>query len=335
MTAPARFHGHGGPVRHCVVCGAALGRELASARETPDPFPACGAVACRMVVQRRTGMSEAGFRHYLALEARQRRYMAELGAAVAARAALEARENAGAWEAMRARLTQPSAEEPLLLVLPTGPRRSRPVPAARRERYRLHLARIVEEARAASATAPPEDVDAITSAAAAADGSGMAGRLCAFCGGGCCTKGGEHAYLGAATVRRFMDRQPGMSNEEVLAAYLERLPAAGRTGSCINHTASGCSLPRAMRSDICNRFACEPLARVEAAAQGPAPLQAIFIVRRKQDHWRSANPALENAVNACAVLDERGLRRMPPALPAFVSARAPGSSAERSVASAQ
>jgi hypothetical protein len=223
-----------------------------------------------------------------------------------ARALIEARENGAAWEALHGRLRGTVGQQPLRLVLPTGPRRSRPVPQVRRERYRTYLQGIIREARS---LAPEPEPEPVGPAACATGGSGMAERLCGLCGGGCCTKGGDEAYLRAATLRRFMDDRPGISDEEVLSAYLGHVASVTRAGSCINQTGRGCSLPREMRSDICNRFSCEALARLEESQCGTQPVQAVLIVRRKQDHWRRAAPDLDNAVNALAVLSGGGLRR--------------------------
>ena len=272
-------------------------------------YPCCHAVACRMVVSRRAEMSEPNFRHYLAMQAGQRQYIAARGRAVAARELAASGENGAAWDALQAHLPARAEPAPLRLVVPTGPRRSVRPSGERREAYRLHLVRIIGEARAMpiATMAAPDD----GASAGATGGAGMVGRLCAFCGGGCCTMGGEQAYLGPQTMRRFMDGHPQLSNEEVLSAYLGRVAARTRIDSCINHTGAGCSLPREMRSDICNHFACEPLARLEAATHAAQPVQTVFIVRRNQDHWQRANPHLDNAVNACAVLRETGLRRVP------------------------
>lgn len=64
-----------------------------------------------------------------------------------------------------------------------------------------------------------------------------------------------------------------------------------------------------MRSDICNRFSCESLARLQAAQRNPGTVHAVLIVRRKQDHWNRAEPGVDNAVNARAVLLETGVMR--------------------------
>ncbi len=298
----------------CVVCAAALPPALRTGEPLDNPYRSCQAVACRMVVSRRGQMGEPGFQYYLALQARHRREMAALAAAKARKELSEGAENAAGWRALRARLGAGPGEA-LQLLLPTGPRRARTLSAGRYQRYRSHLQQM-----AAQACALPSLADVPRAIAGGGSGdtvvgtpttvSSMPGQLCALCGGGCCTKGGEQAYLSAATMRRFMDAWPRLAADEVVAAYLERVPAAPQERSCINHTGNGCALPREMRSDICNRFHCEPLARLQVALRAAEPVQVVLVLRRKQDHWRRAEPGLDNAINARALLREAGVERI-------------------------
>lgn len=290
---------------HCVVCQAVLPRSYPPKPPPHDPYPSCEAVACRMVVSRHTDMGEAGFRHYLQIHTRHKQHLAAVEAAIVARRLADVGQNARAWSALRARLPAALAPEPLSLLLPSGPRRTRPLAAARRERYRAHLLHIVAEACGI------ETLEVSRPMPPAGSASTLQGQLCALCGGGCCTRGGERAYLSAATMRRFMDGQPQLSADEVVAACLDRLAVRTQTGFCINHTGTGCSLPKEMRSDICNRFSCESLARLQAAQRGPDAVHAVLVVRRKQDHWHRAEPAVDNAINAFALLREAGTRRFP------------------------
>ena len=296
---------HGMPGR-CVVCGAASHRSAPLPAPARESYPTCLAVACRMVVSRRAALGEAGFRHYLRIQAQLREKQAALAAACVARRQAETEENAAAWSMLRARLRMAPPDEPLRLLLPSGPRHARRTASGRRERYRAHLLGIAAEAAGSTCASHPEAAGIAAPAAA----SSLPGQLCALCGGGCCTRGGEHAYLGAPTLRRFMDAHPDLSTEEVVAAYLDRVALKTQSGSCINHTRQGCSLPREMRSDTCNRFACESLARLQAAQREEYPVQVVLVVRRKQDQWRRTDPGLDNAVNGAAVLCEAGTRRM-------------------------
>jgi hypothetical protein len=283
--------------RHCVVCNAVLPRAFGAAPQARDPYPTCQTVACRMVASRRADMGEAVFKHYLDMQARHTRHRASVAQAALQDKADEAAENAAAFAALRARLPQALEREPLHLLLPSGPRRAGPLSRRRRERYRQHLEAIIAEATTI-ASAPP------AVQAASSSGSTLIGKVCATCGGGCCTRGAEKAYLSAQTMRRVMDARPGISDEELLASYLDRLGAKTQAGSCINHTAQGCSLPPDLRSDICNRFSCESLAKLQAAQRGPEPVHAVLIVRRKQDHWHRNELAVDNRIIARALLQE-------------------------------
>lgn len=104
-----------------------------------------------------------------------------------------------------------------------------------------------------------------------------------------------------------MARNPGLNPQQVLAAYLERLPKHNQFGSCINHTARGCSLNREMRSDICNNYVCEELGQVEQALRRQEPLHTILVVRRKLDNWTRAAPGQDNRILALATITENGI----------------------------
>ena len=286
-------------VAHCVVCNAALPRSFGAAPPTLDPYPTCQTVACRMVASRRADMDEAGFKHYLGMQARHTQHRARVAQIALQRKADETQENCAAFAALAARV--PQAGEALTLLLPSGPRRARAQSARRRARYRQHLLDIIAEAAHIAPAAP--------AAPGQTSASNLPGRVCATCGGGCCTRGGEKAYLSAETMRRVLDAHPGISTEALLEMYLSRLAANSQAGSCINHTARGCSLPTALRSDICNRFACDSLAKLQAAQRSGVPVQAVLVVRRKQDHWHRNELAVDNGITARAIIDEASVRR--------------------------
>lgn len=295
----------------CVVCAAALAP--AGLQQAADPYPTCFAVACRMVVSRRAEMGEAGFRYYLQLQSRHTQERQAQNLASAERRRREALENARGWQNLLASLP-PGADEPVRLLLPSGPRRSRQSGAQRRGRYQAHLERIVAAARALDPI-PVDEVQTLAEQEVPAPTlpSAMPGALCALCAGGCCTLGGEHAYLTAETMRPLMDRDAALTNQSIVAAYLDRLPAKSQDGSCINHTAAGCTLPREMRSATCNRYACEALAALQQAQrmqQGSSV--TVIVVQRQRDHWRRLDKDKENPVIAGTVLTEQEQRRVSP-----------------------
>lgn len=83
--------------------------------------------------------------------------------------------------------------------------------------------------------------------------------VCTTCRGTCCKAGENHAFLTRTVLSRVKKEQRIATDASLLAAYLDRVPKAAREGSCIYHGAQGCALPRAMRSETCNRFLCYPL----------------------------------------------------------------------------
>jgi hypothetical protein len=291
------------PEVRCVVCDAVVARTYPLSNQPDIPYPTCMAVACRMVVSRHGEMGEAGFRHYLQMQARHTQHRAMVARDAALRKAAELEENAAAFSTLRASLPAVMEPPPLQLLLPTGPVHACRMTKQRRERYRAHLREIIAEAIHLAPMA------AVATAGPASAPSNLAGNLCAMCGGGCCSRGGEKAYLSGQTMRRVMEAQPGVSGDDILEAYMARVPVHARTGSCINHTAHGCSLPKEMRSDVCNRFSCESLARLQAAQRGPEAVQAVLIVRRMQDHWRRNEVGVDNQINALVVLRASGARR--------------------------
>ncbi len=295
-------------LKQCVVCASNLPRSFGEDALANDPYPCCKAIACRMIVSRRDDMNDAGFRHYLQLQARHTQHRALMAQLAVSRKAAEAGENDVAFDVVRQRLTAPSGQEPLRLLLPHGPRRANRLGPLRRARYRAHLVDIIAEASLIGAA--PVSAIVVAAPTAAAPQSSLPGQLCAMCGGGCCTRGGEKAYLSAETMRRVMDARPELTPESVLAAYMERLSDKTQAGSCINHTRQGCSLPKEMRSDICNRFACESLAKLQAAQRGPEGVHTVLVVRRNQDHWHRNEQAVDNAITGLAAVREAGTARV-------------------------
>lgn len=301
----------------CVVCAAPLGRigKFQAAHGTPaEPYPTCFAIACRMIVSRRADMSEAEFRHYLRLGARQTQDRQAKNRLLAARRLAEALENTLAWEGLRAMLPT-GTEAPLHVLLPSGPRRTRKVSEQRRARYRAHLENIVAAARLlmpepdAGANANPEMPTAVMPTSLGSQ-STMPGRLCGICAGGCCTLGAEHAYLTPAAMRAIMGKDHALTDAAIVAAYLARVPRRSQANSCINHASGGCALPREMRSGTCNRYTCKSLATLHQAQREPEGLKTVIVIRRRFDHWRRLDSDEPNPLSGAGVLTEDGVRRI-------------------------
>ena len=102
----------------------------------------------------------------------------------------------------------------------------------------------------------------------------LARAACTGCRGLCCKHGQEHAFIRPATLRRYLKQNPAKAPAQALQDYLGRIPAESTEGSCLYHGRQGCTLPRGMRSDVCNRFLCDDLERLQKAVagrEGPVP----------------------------------------------------------------
>ncbi len=142
------------------------------------------------------------------------------------------------------------------IMVPRSERALAPTPTERARRLRRHLVTALRAVRVmpapAQAEAPPptEPVDFVARVARTA---------CAMCKGWCCKGGGDHAYLDERTLARVRAEQPDLDARAVLMLYIGRLPSAGYQGSCVFHGEQGCTLPRSLRSDVCNAYFCAGL----------------------------------------------------------------------------
>jgi hypothetical protein len=100
-------------------------------------------------------------------------------------------------------------------------------------------------------------------------------RVCATCRGHCCRKGGEHGYVSPSTLQRVLAADPTVSGDALIDTYLSHVPTRSYAGSCIYHAASGCALPRALRSETCTRYMCDGLKAVSTAAS-ESPERAVI-----------------------------------------------------------
>lgn len=164
--------------------------------------------------------------------------------------------------------SQLSESDLYLVRIPSGLTELAPPSNERTKRYSEHVSQIIHDATESmnnSTVANLHDDDAkdrlrlveqkisqIPKLHAIAD------RLCGMCKGGCCAAGHDHAYLSVSTIKQFMKSQPELSTAEIHEHYLSRVGTKTVVDACINQTEIGCSLPRNMRSDICNGFYCEP-----------------------------------------------------------------------------
>lgn len=94
---------------------------------------------------------------------------------------------------------------------------------------------------------------------------------CGTCRGACCTAGGTHAFLKEESLVRVRAQCSTLGGdtadtpEAISALYVAALPETHYRGSCVFHARLGCTLPRALRSNLCNRYQCGGLTQLSRA----------------------------------------------------------------------
>ncbi len=142
------------------------------------------------------------------------------------------------------------------LVVPLNQKVLAPTSAERIRRLRKHLVaslramRTMKDPVGSASPLRPEPDGFVGQVARAA---------CTACRGWCCKGGGDHAYLDERTLARVRRAREELDARAVLRLYVERVPTEGYDGSCVFHGATGCTLDRSLRSDVCNSYFCTAL----------------------------------------------------------------------------
>jgi hypothetical protein len=180
-----------------------------------------------------------------------------------------------------------------LFVVPRNERPVVPLPAQRKRKFRAHLRR----AAAAAARGDGEAVPAPEGPADVAEGEGgfaplpdaetrLLGQACAACRGTCCKHGREHAFLGGLRLARYLAAHPDGTPRQAVEAYLAHLPEESFEGACVYQGTRGCTLPRALRADLCNAYHCAGLKsyRRHLVRHGPTPGCAVVREDNRIEH---------------------------------------------------
>jgi hypothetical protein len=137
--------------------------------------------------------------------------------------------------------------------LPGFDRPLRPVGAKRRRIFAMFLEGLFAEvSRPRAKTERPKQKPEATIFADA----------CKACGGHCCAKGGDDAYLDENAIRQAWVRHPRLSKRALMQLYLDAIPKTAFADSCIFHAKDGCSLPRSLRAPVSEAYLCAPLERL-------------------------------------------------------------------------
>jgi hypothetical protein len=174
------------------------------------------------------------------------------------------------------------------------------LPARRRRIIAAHLETLARQAAELRAQGIAPDRSEVPTAPRH-ELAAVLGRACGRCRGYCCTSGADHAYLRVETLHRWLDDHPDQDADAAVAAYLAYVGPRTVNRSCQFHRSDGCSLPRDMRADICNRFLCDGLVRISEAAPNDGPVHAFVATMKNMN-------ALSTSFHSGAFVDARDVR---------------------------
>jgi hypothetical protein len=184
-------------------------------------------------------------------------------------------------------------EDFIPVAIPINLRHIRHLPEKRRRMFCDQLKQLIEQAAAEhrSSTHLTDDSTMQTKHDAQMQSTELHSILsvvCAVCRGSCCKNGGDHGYIKVDTLVRYMRQHPELQQHQVLEEYLSFLPKKTYEDSCVYHTRLGCSLPRHMRYEGCEFFACHGLADIKEHVIYTKSTRFFIAAMKGKNEFRSA-----------------------------------------------
>jgi len=281
-------------------------------------YSVCRSFDCVRMMKQKSSMSPLLFKSQLEFNKKLNRQNRERDAAkkthIESVRKKEHLEDQFLFQSVLSKHSELSGDNTYLLVIPSGNAETVVSSGKRINKYTEHLSRIINDATAysnASEVASDEHHNAYVKKLQTdqlIDASPLlrtvSDQLCGLCKGGCCACGNDHAYLSVFTIRRFMDDNPGFTPEQILDLYLTGISSESIDDSCINHTETGCMLPRHLRSDICNGYYCDPLKSYQEKTAGRESSQRIIVIQRSSTYWNRYESGVVNDIVSVSLVDE-------------------------------
>lgn len=294
----------------CPVCGDALGNTVLRHGEAK----VCGSLECAAVAERAAGLPTETARLFLRQQGRtitgNRASRTERGR----RAAEQLRTESSERDRISEQVWQATGEDSVRLVtIPSGSTNLATSDKDRVAEYTEHLRATIAAAFAQSTEAGSagdtqkarlDRVEALFEREPTLPI--LSDMLCGMCRGSCCMAGKNTGYVAVSTIRRVMAANPDADEEGILATYLTYLPDQSIAGSCINHGATGCTLPRDIRSDTCNGYYCDELREWQEMPPASRPMN-LAVIQREKPHFTSKCSGGPNSVVQVAFVTENGV----------------------------
>lgn len=304
----------------CEVCGEPIAHFRNFKREELE-IPVCADRECRGFFTRNRSLPENLWRAKLEFQRRliRERKLAQADKAhrIEARVLKEERENQALFHAALRERPEAQQEHAYRMILPAGRAGRAAMDSSRVENYREHLHKIVKLAEGVSEQSSLVDDQNFAPADKIKrrekrflnnpELESVGDNLCSMCKGACCSSGQDHAYLSPLSMRRIMDVHPDLDGEAIVAMYVSRVASETIEKSCINHTENGCSLPKHLRSDICNAYFCDPLLKYQRECYRTEKQKTVIAIQREYVFAGTMDPDVSNDVIAVAVVTSEGV----------------------------
>lgn len=177
----------------------------------------------------------------------------------------------------------PAGINPSIGIVPANQKEITILPEYRRDEFKQYLHQCIEDAFArnnnnsAEMELTPQSTDSLVNTDSDFERVTLI-QGCTTCKGFCCLKGGEtRAYQDAENMLNYVQKNSNRSIETILNEYLHYIPEMSYENSCVYHTEAGCTLPREMRAEICNKHLCIGLRKLKQEFTNNNP-DSLFIV---------------------------------------------------------
>lgn len=302
--------------QRCEVCLNPL-TSLDPPRHANNGHSLCRSFDCKRVLDQKSVMEPTLYKHHLEFQRKlihQRQEKEKSHKKHIADIKLKERdEDLQAFNDTLASTPNLSKETLQSISIPSGVSTLTPLPGERRNRYIEHLKGVIQKAAAytnASEVPPDQHHDAHERLldnerlfAASPGLQATCDTMCSMCKGGCCADGKEHAYISPVIIRRQMDANPDLQEEDILTTYVTNIATETAQNACINQTKTGCALPRELRADICNSYFCGPISSYIKNMASQEMLIPVLAIQRSNHAWNRFDTTKQNRIIDVRVIE--------------------------------
>jgi hypothetical protein len=284
--------------RKCVVCGEP------AFFFTSDSEYLCLRVACKQLLDKKTHMSEGAYNQCVSLHSAMiKRVIRQSKLRKKKREEKrkkEDKENIAYWMRTIKQGFADDLEQYPYTVISTNPEKIVKLPQRRKKLFREFLSELINRTMSEIEGGYDNIIDyeneALNRYEAEDNRFPIEKKACSICGGSCCSAGREHAFLKRETILRCVTVGSVQKPEDVLAEYMKYLPENTFKDSCVYHTETGCSLPRNMRSHVCNDGLCCSLRKLRRLFSREVVPKGVLFISRVHGDSNRLDPDADNSI---------------------------------------